>query len=108
MKNFEGSSKGIESAAILHMDLNAPKQGFVLSTIVSDNDSTMRAHLQYPHIGDKKGKLPLWIYSPEFLADPSHCKKVVAKHFYTLATAPVSTSRVTNDPAKRMKKIGVT
>ena len=104
VKNYEGSSKGMESAAILEMAVNAPKQGFVLAVIVFDDDSTMRAHLQYPHVGDKKGKLPLWIYSPEFLADPSHQKKVVAKHFYALASAPVSSSRVTNDHAKRMKK----
>ena len=54
----------------------SPLQGFVLAKIVSDYDSTMQAHLKYPHVADKKGKLPLWIYSPEFLADPSHRKKL--------------------------------
>ena len=66
----------MESAACLEIAVSAPSQGFVLAKIVSDNDSTMRAHLKYPHVADKKGKLPLWIYSPEFLADPSHRKKL--------------------------------
>ena len=104
IKNYGGSSKGMESAACLEIAVNAPGKGFVLAVIVSDDDTTMRAHLKHPHVGDKKGKLPLHIYSPEFLADPSHRKKVVAKHFYALASAPVLSSRVTNDLAKRMKK----
>ena len=29
VKNYEGISKGMESSAILHMAVNAPKQGFV-------------------------------------------------------------------------------
>ena len=94
----------MESAAALEMAVKAPEQGFVLATIVSDDDSTMRAHLKHAGVGENKGKLPLWIYSPEFLADPSHQKKIVAKHFYALASAPVSSSRVTNEHAKRMKK----
>ena len=104
IKNYDGSLKGMESAACLEMAVNAPKHKYVLAVIVSDDDSTMRAHLKHPHVGEKKGKLPLHIYSPDFLADPSHRKKVVAKHFYALASAPVLSSRVTNDHAKRMKK----
>ena len=64
----------MESAAALEMAVKAPEQGFVLATIVSDDDSTMRAHLKHAGVGENKGKLPLWIYLPEFLADPSHRK----------------------------------
>ena len=46
VKNYEGSLKGMESAACLEIAVSAPSQGFVLAKIVSDNDSTMRAHLK--------------------------------------------------------------
>ena len=42
--------------------------------IVSDDDSTIRAHL----IHDGKGKLPPHIPITTFLADLSHCIKVIA------------------------------
>ena len=51
-----------------------------------------------------KGKLPIWICEPDFMADPGHRKKVVASKFYKLAMAPVAVSRVTSAMAKRLKK----
>ena len=75
-KNYEGSSKGMESEGILQMAIKAPSQGFVMSVIVSDNDSTMQAHLQYAtDASNKKARLPPWILEPKFLADPGHRKK---------------------------------
>ena len=96
----------MESAAILHIVCSSVKdRSFVTGAIISDNDNVMRAHLR--HKTDKakdKGKLPVWVYEPDFLADPGHRKKSVSKHFYTLASQPVKKSRVNNAIAKRMKK----
>ena len=77
-------SKEMESAAALEMAVKAPEQGFVLATIVSDDDSKIRAHLKHAGVGENKGKLPLWIYSPAFLADPSHKQKMLQSIFMRL------------------------
>ena len=57
VKNYEGSSKGTESPAVIEMAVKAPNQGFVLATIVSGDDSTMQAHLQHAGVGENKSKL---------------------------------------------------
>ena len=101
------SSKAMEPAAILFMATEAPSQRqFVMHWIISDDDSVMRAHLKHPkpHLQKDKGKLPIWIYQPEFMADPGHRKKTVAKCFYKLASASAAVSPVTSDIAKRCKK----
>ena len=102
----EASSKGMEPLAILEMAVEAPTRGFVMDWIVSDDDSVMRAHLKHNKGGGTKdkGKLPIWICEPDFMADPGHRKKVVASKFYKLAMAPVAVSRVTSAMAKRLKK----
>ena len=74
----------MESAAYMETAVNALEKGFVFTVIVSDDNSTMRAHLKHPHVRDKKGKLPLHIYSPEFFADPSHRKKLPRSIFMLL------------------------
>ena len=101
--NYTGSSKGMESFAIVEMVKMAPSHGFVVGWLVSDDDSTMRAHLHHAR-NHRDGKLPEWFLTPVFLADPSHRIKVVSKHFYALANAPVRTSRVNKNHAKRLKK----
>ena len=103
----DGSSKSMESAAILLMACKSVEQrAFVMHWIVSDDDNVTRAHLRHldPTNKKDKGKLPKWVYEPTFMADPGHRKKSVAKHFYKLATANVGTSRVTKGMAKRLKK----
>ena len=62
--------------------------------IVSDDDSTMRSHLQY----DGKGKLPTHVPIPTFLADPSHRVKVMSTPIFKL------TQGETKDP-RQCKKI---
>ena len=120
IKNWNGSAKAMEAAAILKMVIEGPDLGYVVDAIVSDDDSTMRAHLCLPcpkepfdgetpaqtrkRIKDDKGKLPHWIREPNFLADPTHRNKVVASKFYDLATARVSMSRLTKTHAARLKK----
>ena len=101
--NYTGSSKSMEYEIILLLVQKAPSCRFVVGLLVSDDDSVMRAHLH--HAKDHQdGKLPEWFLTPEFLANPRHQIKVVAEHFYALAAAPVQTSRVNKNHAKRLKK----
>ena len=75
----------------------------VLKAIVVDDDSSMRALLRHPHDNSKE-KLPLETPESEWLADPSHRTKIVAKPFYALAYLPKSQSTCTNVDAMRLKR----
>ena len=57
-KNYTGSSKGMESAAIVEMAKKAPSKGIMLGTVVSDDDSTMQAQMTHLSQDNPKGKLP--------------------------------------------------
>ena len=64
---------------------------FIIDVIVNNNDITMRAVLNHPCKGSQgqvlkslKGKLRTEIPNPSFLADSSHCVKVVAKHIFSI------------------------
>ena len=91
-KNFEGSSKSMEAEAILQMVVDAfNNRGFIVSVIVSDDDSTMKACLKHRKLKadgkqykSDKGRLDVHIPEPLFLADPSHRVKVVAKAFFLM------------------------
>ena len=105
-RNYNGSSKGMESDAALHLYkrlLQDNDKKVVLKAIVADDDSSMRALLRHPH-NNPKGKLPLEMPEPEWFADPSHRTKVVAKPFYALAYLPKSQSTCTNVDAMRLKR----
>ena len=124
-KNHFGSSKSMETEAIYQMVKEAYyEQGFVIGTIISDDDSTMKANLRHsykekvekgklkkkdwPKTGKGKlkqdhGRLPLDVPEPGFLADFNHRVKRVGKRFYELAKAPKYKSSVDNALAKRMK-----
>ena len=58
MKNYEGASKSMESDAILRMCIEAPNNGYYIGTIISDDDTNMRAHLKHAQTNNK-GKLPV-------------------------------------------------
>ena len=79
------------------------KKKIVLKSIVSDDDSTMRALLKHPK-NHKRGKLNPEIPEPTWLADPSHRTKVVAKYIFNLATLPKIKSTCTKIDAVRVKK----
>ena len=82
----------MEASAILKMVEDALYNSlFIIDVIVSDDDSTMQAVLKHPSTGVRgqvlktnKGKLDEEILEPSFLADPSHCVKVVAKHIFSI------------------------
>ena len=85
---------------------------FIVDVIVSDDDSTMLAVLKHPSIGvwgqflkTSKEKLDEEIPEPSFLADPSHCIKVVANHiFYIVKDGKAQRCGCTRADAIRIKK----
>ena len=98
-----GSSKAMEASAALELLLQLWALGVEIEFIVSDDDSTMRAHLK--HIGThKNGKLPLHILMPLFLCNPSHRIKVMVKDIFALALASNSKIECQKIDALRLKK----
>jgi len=101
VKNFEGSSKSMEAAALIQMIIRMPEEkGISVCCIISDDDSCGRARARNMNNG---GQLPANIEEPTFLADPSHRKRVFARAVYNLANAPMKTSAVTKGLAGHLK-----
>ena len=89
-KNYTGSSQTMEAdeALTIYEELYYESQKKIaLQYIVSDDDYSMRALLKHG-INHPKGKLKPEILEPEWLADPSHRTKIVAKPIFALANAP--------------------
>ena len=87
----------MESAAILHIVKQLSENGIIVGSIVSDDNSVMRAHLRHnidPTNKSDKGKLLKWVHQPIFLTDPTHKIKVVVSHFYKLSDLLRKQSRV--------------
>ena len=84
----------------LYQDSN---KNIVLKDVVVDDDSSMRALLTHKAI-NPKGRLPEEMPQPEWLADPSHRTKVVAKPIFLLSTLSMSSSTCTKVDAIRFKK----
>ena len=106
VKNYDGSSKGMEAFCCRTMleEFYFKNKGFCyIKAIVSDDDSTMRAHCQHKSNSNKKGCLDESVPIPEWYADPTHRCKVVAKQFFQLAVSAKSVSLVTKTDALRMK-----
>ena len=82
----------METSEILKMVENTfYNRFFIIDVIVSDYDSTIRSMIKHPYKGARgqvlkssKGKLDEEIPVPYFLADLSHCVKVVAKHISSI------------------------
>ena len=103
---YSGSSKDMESDTALSLYETIfydSKNKIALRSIVSDDDSTMRALLKHPG-NHKRGKLNPEIPEPSWLADPSRSIKVVAKYIFTLAELLNSKSTCTKIDAVRVKK----
>ena len=103
-KNYMGSSKAMEADGALslvkNLDLETNSKVFIES-FVTDDDSSIRAILRHPSKRGK-GKLPLHIRKPKWLADPSHRTKVIANAIFQLVKNNASTC--TNVDALRVKK----
>lgn len=105
-RNYTGSSKAMEPDAVLSLYDNMfydSLKKIALRSIVSDDDSTMKALLKHPS-NHKRGKLNPEIPEPSWLADPSHRTKVVAKYIFALAMLTKSKSTCTKIDAIRVKK----
>jgi len=92
MVNWDGGSGAMEAAVAMDLivAVHDKTDGRVYcEVLVSDDDSTMRSHLQH---SDNGGKLDNSIPQPNFLADPSHRIKVMATpldEFVRRARAPI-------------------
>ena len=96
----------MEADAALHLYktvYNGIDKIVVLKAIVADDDSPMRVLLRHSD-NIPKGKLPLEILELEWLADPSHRTKVVAKPFHLLVSLPKSQNTCTNVDTMRLKR----
>ena len=84
----------MEAYSILKMvDYAFYNRFFTVDVIVSDDESTIRAGIKHPSIGVRdqvmktsKGKFDEETPEPYFLAYPSHCVKVVAKHMFSIVS----------------------
>ena len=104
--NHEGSSGSMEAKLALELTtklFDESKGRVYLNQIVSDDDSTMRALLKH-HDNNTKGKLPPYIPQPDFLADPSHRIKVMAKPFFKMVTKTKDPTKCKMIDALRIKK----
>lgn len=78
-----GSSKAIEASAALDLYLQVAAKSIRIEHIVSDDDSTMRAHLS--HISTHKhGMIPVHINQPVFLCDPHIELRLWSRTFFLL------------------------
>ena len=87
---------------MLELIVALSRQGIGVEFIVSDDDSTMQAHLT--HIGSDKGNLPLDVPEPTFLCDPSHWIKVMVKDIFGLALMSKTKSECEKIDVLRLKK----
>jgi len=72
VKNYNGSSKSMEAAALVKMLIRVPEEKNIsVCTIISDDDSNARAKARHESNG---GILPLTVEEPQFKADPGICK----------------------------------
>jgi len=97
-----GSSKAIKASAALRLILDLHSRGVGVYFIVSDDDSTMHAHLT--HVSGDKGKLPLDVPKTKFLCDPFHCIKITVKDIFGLALMSKKKSECEKFDALRLKK----
>ena len=104
-KNYDGISKVMEADATHHLYkrlYNSSNKNLYLKAIVANDDSSMRVLLKHRTL-NPKGRLREDIPVPDWLADPSHRTKVVAKPIYFLISLSKHTSSCTKVDAIRFK-----
>ena len=93
----------MEVTAAFDLVIELHELGIGVEYVVSDDDSTLRAHLQ--HIGTyKDGNLSLDVPQPSFLCDPSHRVTVMDKEVFKLALVSKSVSECEKIDALILKK----
>ena len=104
-KNYDGSSKAMEADAALQLYINLyqdSNKNIVLEAVVENDDSSSRDLLTH-NANNPKGRLLEEMPQPEWIADPSHRTKVVAKPIFLLSTLPMGSSTCTKVDAIRFK-----
>ena len=104
--NSFGSSGAMESelALVLTEEVHNESDGHVyVGNFVSDDNSSMRCHLQHQS-SDPKGKLSNNIPEPKFCADPSHCIKVMSAPIFKMVTKTKDPNKCKQVDALRIKK----
>ena len=82
----------------------ATKGTVAIGFIIADDDSSMRSYLKHQSPAHPKGTLPSGLPSPEWLSDPTHRTKTMAKPFFHLAALGKSESECTKLDAVRIKR----
>jgi hypothetical protein len=101
VKNYDGSAKSMEALALTKMLIRMPEEkGVSICTIITDDDSNRRSKSRHVANG---GILPMDVEEPQFRADPSHRKHVVARAIYNLSSLPMKRSAVTKGLATHLK-----
>ena len=106
-RNYSGSSKGMEADAALavYKELfESSNKTTAIGHIIADDDSSMRSMLRHPTMHHRKGALPPELPEPQWLADPTHRRKIIAKPFFALAALGKSQSNCTTVDATRIKQ----
>jgi len=104
MVNWDGDSGAMEAAVAMDLIVavhDKMDSRVYCETLVSDDDSTMRSHLQHSENG---GKLDNSIPQPDFLADPSHRIKVMAAPIFKLVKDTKNPHECKKIDAMRVKK----
>ena len=111
-RNYKGSSKGMEAHGALSLVKKLDKSSnskLYVEAFVTDDDTSIRSLLSHdlsPQ-GTGKGKLPLHIPEPKWLADPSNRTRVVARAIFALVSYRVGDLVCKKIDALRFKKISV-
>ena len=108
-KNFTGSSKAMEAHAALSLVKELDEESdsrLYVEAFVTDDDTSIRALLNHDLSKNKtgKGKLPLHIPVPRWLADPSHRTRVVARVIFGLVTLRAGDGELKKVDALRFKR----
>ena len=104
MVNWDGGSGAMEAAVAMDLIVavhDKMDSRVYCETLVLDDDSTMRSHLQHSENG---GKLDNSIPQPDFLADPSHRIKVMAAPIFKLVKDTKNPHECKKIDAMRVKK----
>ena len=103
-KNFHGSSKSMESDAIVSLVSKAPSilRAYV-RFIVMDDDTTTPQNLQEDLGPRSSGRLEKCLTGISFLADPSHRRRTYSKHCFQLVGGVRARGwMLRNDQAKKL------
>lgn len=103
LKNYSGTSKSMESDAIMNLALSAPtKLKAYIRRIILDDDTSTRAHLREDKGITRKVCLPKSLTGITILADPMHRKQTICGQFYALTKKGKKECALQNNQAGKL------